>query len=217
MASFDPAYFRAQGWWRDETLRDWLERHRAGDRAAVRTFDDTLTYAGFAARVETFAAALADAGIGLGDVVAVHLPNIPEFLIAWLAINELGAIMQTARALRHSRDRASARASGAKACLALAQLRIARPRSRSRHCAGACLPCISPSRLARGCGARELLRRRSYVTKKCSAADGDPRQRSIEVVRLLRKVVVAEGRPGHLQSFPEQCAYVRGRARHHRR
>ena len=95
MASFDPAYFRAQGWWRDETLRDWLERHRAGDRAAVRTFDDTLTYAGFAARVKTFAAALADAGIGRGDVVAVHLPNIPEFLIAWLAINELGAIMQT--------------------------------------------------------------------------------------------------------------------------
>ena len=50
MASFDPAYFRAQGWWRDETLRGWLERHRAADRAAVRTFDDTLTYAGFAAR-----------------------------------------------------------------------------------------------------------------------------------------------------------------------
>ena len=128
MASFDPAYFRAQGWLRDETLRDWLERHRAGDRAAVRTFDDTLTYAGFAARVETFAAALADAGIGRGDVVAVHLPNIPEFLIAWLAINELGAIMQTLHVPYGIREIEHLLAhSGAKACLALAKLRDRSP------------------------------------------------------------------------------------------
>jgi cyclohexanecarboxylate-CoA ligase len=128
MASFDPAYFRARGWWRDETLRDWLERHRAHDRAAVRTFDETLTYAGFGTRVKAFAAALADAGIARGDVVAVHLPNIPEFLIAWLAINELGTIMQTVhvpygvREIEHLLGH-----SGAKACLALAQLRDRSP------------------------------------------------------------------------------------------
>jgi non-ribosomal peptide synthetase component E (peptide arylation enzyme) len=46
MASFDPAYFRSRRWWRDETLRDWLGRHRAADRAAVRTFDDALSYRG---------------------------------------------------------------------------------------------------------------------------------------------------------------------------
>src|SRR3981189_2944409 len=51
MASLEPACFRAQGWWRDEPLRDWLDRHRAGDRVVVRTFDDSLTYASFAARV----------------------------------------------------------------------------------------------------------------------------------------------------------------------
>ena len=32
MASFDPAYFRAQGWWRDETLRDWLDERPRGER-----------------------------------------------------------------------------------------------------------------------------------------------------------------------------------------
>ena len=116
-----------QGWWRDETLRGWLERHRAADRAAVRTFDDTLTYADFAARVRA-AAGLADAGIARGDVVAVHLPNVPEFLIAWLAINELGAIMQTVhvpygiREIEHLLNH-----SGAKACLALAKLRDRSP------------------------------------------------------------------------------------------
>jgi cyclohexanecarboxylate-CoA ligase len=128
MASFDPAYFRAQGWWRDETLRDWLERHRAADRAAVRTFDDTLGYADFAARVKTFAAALADSGIARGDVVAVHLPNIPEFLIAWLAINELGAIMQTLHVPYGVRELENLLShSGAKACLALAKLRDRSP------------------------------------------------------------------------------------------
>src|SRR5262245_64938915 len=127
MASFDPAYFRAQGWWRDDTLRDWLERHRAADRA-VRTFDDALTYSDFAARVSAFAAGLADAGITRGDIVAVHLPNVPEFLIAWLAINELGAIMQTVhvpygvREIEHLLNH-----SGAKACLALAKLRDRSP------------------------------------------------------------------------------------------
>ncbi|MEA2924870.1 MAG: hypothetical protein QOD25_1992 [Alphaproteobacteria bacterium] len=128
MTSFDPAYFRAQGWWRDETLRDWLKRNRAADRAAVRTLDDTLTYAGFAAKVKAFAAALADAGCGRGDVVAVHLPNIPEFLVAWLAINELGAIMQTVHVPYGIREIEHLLAhSGAKACLALAKLRDRSP------------------------------------------------------------------------------------------
>jgi cyclohexanecarboxylate-CoA ligase len=128
MTSFDPAYFRAQGWWRDETLRDWLKRNRAADRAAVRTLDDTLTYAGFAAKVKAFAAALADAGCGRGDVVAVHLPNIPEFLVAWLAINELGAVMQTVHVPYGIREIEHLLAhSGAKACLALAMLRDRSP------------------------------------------------------------------------------------------
>jgi cyclohexanecarboxylate-CoA ligase/acyl-CoA synthetase len=61
-------------------------------------------------------------------VVAVHLPNIPEFLIAWLAINVLGAIMQTVhvpygvREIEHLLSH-----SGAKACLALAKLRDRSP------------------------------------------------------------------------------------------
>ena len=55
----------------------------------------TLTYAAVAADVARLAAGLADIGIGRGDVVVVHLPNVPEFLIAWLAISEIGAVMQT--------------------------------------------------------------------------------------------------------------------------
>ena len=97
MAVFDPAYFRDQGWWRDETLGDWIDRCAATspDRAAILTGDRALTYQALRADVTSLAAGLARAGIQRGDVVVVHLPNLPEFLIAWLAINALGAVMQT--------------------------------------------------------------------------------------------------------------------------
>jgi cyclohexanecarboxylate-CoA ligase len=97
MAVFDPAYFRAQGWWRDETLGNWIDRcaSSAPNRRAILAADRALTYEMLQADVQSLAAGLADAGIRRGDVVVVHLPNVPEFPIAWLAINALGAIMQT--------------------------------------------------------------------------------------------------------------------------
>ena len=81
MAVFDPAYFRAQGWWRDETLSDWIDRCAisAPNRAAILAADRALTYQTLQADVQSLAAGLADAGIGRGDVVVVHLPNVPEF------------------------------------------------------------------------------------------------------------------------------------------
>jgi cyclohexanecarboxylate-CoA ligase len=124
MAAFDPAYFRAQGWWRGETLVDWLDRCFAGapDRAAVLTLDQSLTHAVFAERVRSFAAGLLDAGIAAGDVVVVHLPNLPEFLISWLAINRIGAIMQTVHTPYGIRELEHLIAhGGAKACIALAR------------------------------------------------------------------------------------------------
>jgi non-ribosomal peptide synthetase component E (peptide arylation enzyme) len=68
MAVFDPAYFRAQGWWRDETLGDWLDRcvADAPNRPAVLSADRTLSYAAFGADVARFAAGFADAGIRRG-------------------------------------------------------------------------------------------------------------------------------------------------------
>jgi cyclohexanecarboxylate-CoA ligase/acyl-CoA synthetase len=130
MTAFDPAYFRAQGWWRDETLGDWLDRCVSGapNRTAILSGDRTLTYAALGAEVASFGAALAAAGIRRGDVVVVHLPNVPEFLIAWLAINAIGAVMQTMhtpygiRELEHFIGH-----SGGKAAIALAQTKDRSP------------------------------------------------------------------------------------------
>jgi cyclohexanecarboxylate-CoA ligase len=130
MAVFDPAYFRAQGWWRDETLSDWIDRcvADAPGRPAIMATGRALTYQTLQADVRSLAAGLADTGIGRGDVVVVHLPNVPEFLIAWLAINTLGAVMQTVhtpygiRELGHLISHG-----GGKAAIALARTRDRSP------------------------------------------------------------------------------------------
>ena len=112
------AEFVARGWWREDTLSQWLARH-----ALERPAAPALVYAGavvswkaLAERVERFAAGLRAAGVSAGDVVAVQLPNIPEFVVAYLAVCRLGAVMSTIHMpyrgsefetlLRHSRARA---------------------------------------------------------------------------------------------------------------
>jgi cyclohexanecarboxylate-CoA ligase len=130
MTVFDPAHFRAQGWWRDETLGDWLDRcvTAAPDRAAILSADRTLSYAALAADVQSFAAGLADAGIRRSDVVVVHLPNLPEFVIAWLAINAIGAVMQTVHTPYGIRELEHLIAhGGGKAAIALAQTKDRSP------------------------------------------------------------------------------------------
>jgi cyclohexanecarboxylate-CoA ligase len=127
---FDPSHFRDQGWWRDETLRDWLARRIAAapDHLALLTQDTRLTYAQLGERVRAFAAGLQQLGIGHGDIVAVTLPNVPEFVVSWFAINELGAVMQTihtpygVRELEHLLHH-----SGAKACIAMARAKDRSP------------------------------------------------------------------------------------------
>src|SRR5262245_35405621 len=121
-STFEPSYFRAQNWWRDETLRDWLARRIAAtpDHAAILPPDGRLTYAQLGERAKTFAAALQQRGIGRGDIVAVTLPNIAEFIISWFAINELGAVMQTIHTPYGVRELEHLLAhSGAKACVAM--------------------------------------------------------------------------------------------------
>ncbi|HMK37290.1 MAG TPA: AMP-binding protein [Desulfomonilaceae bacterium] len=53
---------------------------------------DTYTYAQLNAKVNAMANALGSLGIKKGDRVAIYLPNIPEFIIAFFAGSKIGAI-----------------------------------------------------------------------------------------------------------------------------
>ena len=89
--------FAPQRWWREETLRDWMDaRVQAAPSArAVTGAGGTLTYSDLHERTLALAASLRDLGVGPGDVVAAQLPNTAEFIIAYLAAGYLGATLQT--------------------------------------------------------------------------------------------------------------------------
>lgn len=77
-----------------------LDRHvldGRGDRVAYHWEGEpgdtrTVTYAELTTEVKKAANALAALGIGRGDRVAIYLPNIPEAVVAMLAVVRLGAI-----------------------------------------------------------------------------------------------------------------------------
>ena len=92
------AEFVARGFWRgDDVLSTWMARHlkERPDAAALVQGGETVCYRDLAARVLRLAAGLRQAGIAKGDVVAVQLPNVIEFVVAYLAICRLGAVMCT--------------------------------------------------------------------------------------------------------------------------
>jgi 3-(methylthio)propionyl---CoA ligase len=64
-----------------------------GSRTAVIYGERRYTYAQFFERARRLASALAKAGIGKGDTVAIMAPNIPEMLEAHYAVPMLGAVL----------------------------------------------------------------------------------------------------------------------------
>ncbi len=91
------ARYRAAGFWQDATLADWLaaRAQQAGGREALRQGDRRVTWAELARLVRALARSLDRLGVAKGEVVAVQLPNIVEFVVAYLAITSRGAVMQT--------------------------------------------------------------------------------------------------------------------------
>jgi fatty-acyl-CoA synthase len=63
------------------------------NRVAVIHGERRITYAGFIERVRRLASALAAAGVGVGDCVAIMAPNTPEMLEAHYAVPALGAAL----------------------------------------------------------------------------------------------------------------------------
>ena len=85
------------GFWTDDTLTGLLDRcvRDRGDSPAMLNAGETVDYRGLAERVDALAGGLAALGIGRGDVVALQLPNLPEFLYVLLAAARLGAVTST--------------------------------------------------------------------------------------------------------------------------
>ncbi|MHA1795551.1 MAG: AMP-binding protein, partial [Promethearchaeota archaeon] len=77
------------------TLRDILLKssQKWPNYPAMWFLDGWINYRQFNEYVDRFASSLARMGIKKGDVVALHLPNCPQYVIAYYAVVSLGAIV----------------------------------------------------------------------------------------------------------------------------
>jgi acyl-CoA synthetase (AMP-forming)/AMP-acid ligase II len=78
------------------TLWELVERRARDtpDAAALLFQNEVVSNSEFRRRALGLARGLAEIGVGKGDVVAVQLPNIPEYLACYAAICALGATLQ---------------------------------------------------------------------------------------------------------------------------
>lgn len=75
--------------WRDTPTYDKPVLEWEGEGGARRT----LTYRELDQQVCRLAGGLRNLGLGPGDVVAIYLPNVPEAMVAMLAIAKIGAVV----------------------------------------------------------------------------------------------------------------------------
>lgn len=96
-------------------LLDNAVKHYAS-RAAILYFGNRLTYAQLSTLANRFAVGLQKLGIAKGDRVAVALPNIPQYLIAYFGVLRAGAVavptnpLYTEREMQHQLADSGARA-----------------------------------------------------------------------------------------------------------
>ncbi len=75
----------------------YLFRNKQANKPAIISFSEirsrqTITWEDLERQVAAFAAALTASGVKKGDRVAAYLPNIPEAVVAFLAVASIGAI-----------------------------------------------------------------------------------------------------------------------------
>jgi len=88
------ARYRERGYWEDVSLGRFYARVFAshGKRAAMISGSQRVTYAELRERVERLALQLLNLGVAPLDRWVVQLPNIPEFVYLYFALERLGAI-----------------------------------------------------------------------------------------------------------------------------
>ena len=75
-------------------IRELLEKQAKTypDKVFLYFDEERITYKTFNLTVNRIANGFKKMGIGKGDRVAIMLPNLPEFLYAWMGLNKIGAV-----------------------------------------------------------------------------------------------------------------------------
>ena len=88
----DAARFRANGWWGDKTVSDYVRAHviTQGDKVAYVTPDHSMTYRQLDTAADRVAAAFVEAGAEPGDRAAIMLPDGPTIHAVFLGAERAG-------------------------------------------------------------------------------------------------------------------------------
>src|SRR5512137_1702181 len=73
-------------------------------RRALIYLGETLTYGDLFEGADALATGLAQMGVGQGDRLIIYIPNTPQWVIAWLSIQKLGAVAVPITPIYTSRD-----------------------------------------------------------------------------------------------------------------
>ena len=63
------------------------------DLTAYSYYGNSCTYKGYIKKIDTCALAFARLGVKKGDVVSIAMPNTPEAIISFYALNKIGAVI----------------------------------------------------------------------------------------------------------------------------
>ena len=74
-----------------DIVDDWADRQ--GDRPALMSDGESLTYRALSERINRYARWALAAGIAPGDTVALLMPTRPDYVAAWLGINRVGGVV----------------------------------------------------------------------------------------------------------------------------
>jgi 2-aminobenzoate-CoA ligase len=87
--------------------RELLDANAEGGRAgrpAIHHGDQVITYGELARRVSRLANGLRALGLEPGDRVLMRLPNVPEFVVTWLACQKLGLVTVSTMPMLRARE-----------------------------------------------------------------------------------------------------------------
>ncbi len=87
-----------------EALLDANAEGDRGGRPAVHAGERVLTYAELARQVNRLCHGLRSAGLEPGDRVLLRLPNVPEFIVAWLACQKAGLVTVATMPMLRARE-----------------------------------------------------------------------------------------------------------------
>lgn len=84
-----------------KSLADYIEDHVAAfpDRTALVFLGQTISYRQLDEQANRLAQVLRQQGCGRGDVLGIHLPNTPQYILAFVAAAKLGMVLTSISAL----------------------------------------------------------------------------------------------------------------------